>query len=76
MEVPHHLVKRVGPIVLEEFFSLVTSFLIFVRLTTCVVDDLCLKGYWLVGILPFKHNYIEGMINSINLSTFQNDLFI
>ena len=70
-EVPHHLVKRVGPIVFKGIFSLVLSISIFGYLTNCVVDDLCLKGCWLVGTLPVKHNFIEVMIKQylpVNLS--------
>ena len=37
-EVPYRLVKRVGPIVFKENFSLVSSISIFGCLTYCVVD--------------------------------------
>ena len=62
MEVSHRSVKREGPIVFKEIFSLVSSISIFACLTDCVVDNLCLKACWLVGTLPVKQNYIEGMI--------------
>ena len=68
---PHRSVKRVGPIVFKEIFSLVSSISIFGSLTNCVVDDLSLKGCWLAGTLSVKHNYIEGMIKQylpVNLS--------